>query len=173
MLGRTYDSQTCSIARTLELVGDRWTLLLLRDVLLSQLTRFTDFQRSLGVATNVLDDRLSRLVDDGILTRRRYAEQPVLDEYLATSKGADLLPVLLALSAWGDTWAAPDGVPIVYRRDDCDGEVHLEMRCSHGDVVAGVDDLHVEVGPGMSASRVELMAGIRASRARDPRLGAA
>src|SRR4029453_4454726 len=89
---------------------ERWTLLVLRDVFLG-IRRFDDFQRDLGVARNVLADRLARLVDEGILERRRYQERPERFEYRLTDKGRDLWPVIFALASWGDAHAAPDGPP--------------------------------------------------------------
>jgi DNA-binding HxlR family transcriptional regulator len=167
MLGNTYDRQACSIARTLEVVGERWTLLILRDAVFAGLTRFSDFQRSLGIATNGLRDRLDRLVADGILRREPYSDEAA--QYLPTEKGRALVPALVALTAWGDEWAAPDGAPIVYRRPGCDGVVHPELRCEHGDPVAP-GDLLVDIGPGMTEQRLAEMDAIRSSRARDPRL---
>ncbi len=170
MLGKTYDSQTCSIARSLELVGERWSLLIIRDALFAGLTRFTDFQRSLGIATNVLDDRLERFVEAGIMARRQYAEQPELAEYLLTPMGRDLLPTLVALTDWGDRWATPGEPPVIYRHSGCDAPVHADLRCAEGHGIDDAADVNVETGPGMSESRTETMAAIFASRARDPRL---
>ncbi len=101
MLHRTYSDQDCSVARALEVVGERWTILILRDAFLG-VRRFDDFQRSLGIARNVLQARLRRLVDEGLLERRRYQERPVRHEYCLTARGEDLWPVLLALMEWGD-----------------------------------------------------------------------
>src|SRR6185437_16671788 len=100
--------QNCSIARALEVLGDRWTLLVIRDAFLG-VHRFDDFQRDLGVARNVLSDRLARLVDEGLLERRRYQERPERFEYRLTEKGLDLFEVLAALMHWGDRWYAPAG----------------------------------------------------------------
>src|SRR5947207_15431979 len=94
VLKRDYEGQNCSIARTLELIGERWTLLILRDVFLG-VRRFEDFQASLGVARNVLSSRLGRLVDEGILHRRQYQERPARFEDRLTEKGIDLLPGLV------------------------------------------------------------------------------
>jgi DNA-binding HxlR family transcriptional regulator len=96
MLPRTYENQVCSVARALEVLGDRWTLLVLRDAF-SRVRRFEDFQRSLGVARNVLTDRLGRLVDEGILKRVPYQERPVRFEYRLTEKGRELWPVRMNL----------------------------------------------------------------------------
>src|SRR3954468_15276829 len=92
MLPRTYETQVCSVARALEVLGDRWTLLVLRDAF-RRVRRFEDFQRSLGVARNVLTDRLTRLVDEGIMRRVPYQERPVRFEYRLTEKGRELWPV--------------------------------------------------------------------------------
>src|SRR3954452_23977372 len=104
MLGKTYDSEVCSIARALELVGERWSLLILRNALYAGSTRYGEFQRSLGVATNVLQDRLDGFVEAGIMERRPLTEQPGQHEYLLTEKGRDLAPALIALTQWGDKW---------------------------------------------------------------------
>ena len=102
MLKRDYAGQEeCSVARTLEIIGDRWTWLIIRDAFLG-ITRFGEFQESLGVAANVLDDRLGRLVDEGIFERVSYSERPPRYEYRLTRKGSDLFTALNALRQWGD-----------------------------------------------------------------------
>ena len=103
MLNRDYEGQNCSIARALEVVGERWTLLIIRDVLLG-LHRFDEFQESLGIARNVLTDRLNRLVDEGVLERVIYSERPERYEYQLTKKGLDLNIALTALRQWGDDY---------------------------------------------------------------------
>src|SRR5438876_11226190 len=103
MLKRDYEGQNCSIARALEVVGERWTLLIVRDAFLG-LRRFEQFQESLGIARNVLTDRLNRLVDEGVLDRVRYSERPERYEYRLTQKGRDLSLALTALRQWGDTY---------------------------------------------------------------------
>ncbi len=111
MLPRTYDDQNCSVARALEVLGDRWTLLVIRDAFLG-VRRFDDFQRNLGVARNVLSDRLQRLVDEGLLERQRYQERPERFEYRLTEKGIDLWPTIITLMKWGDRYyAPPEGAP--------------------------------------------------------------
>ncbi len=104
VLRRTYDNQNCSIARSLETIGERWTLLILRDAFLGT-RRFDDFQKSLGIARNVLTVRLKSLVDAGMLERRRYQERPDRYEYRLTEKGIDLWPVLFTLMKFGDKHA--------------------------------------------------------------------
>ena len=98
----------CPIARSLDLVGDAWSLLILRDALLGA-TRFQDFQARLGMPPNTLTRRLALLTEQGLLARRRYEEKPPRDCYELTEMGLDLLPVLLAFSAWGNRWLSPDG----------------------------------------------------------------
>ena len=101
VLKNTYEGQACSIARSLELIGERWTLLIVRDVFRG-LRRFDEIQESLGIARNVLANRLDRLVEEGILEKRRYQEHPPRCEYFLTEKGIDLWPVLVSLIKWGD-----------------------------------------------------------------------
>ena len=130
MLGKTYDAQVCSIARALELVGERWSLLIIRDALFAGSTRYSDFQRSLGIATNILQDRLDGFVDAGLMRRRRYSRQPALHEYLLTKMGRELGPALIALTEWGDRWAAPDAPPIVYRHTVCGSGISQQVVCT-------------------------------------------
>jgi DNA-binding HxlR family transcriptional regulator len=129
VLPRTYDNQVCSIARALEAIGDRWTMLVIRDAFLG-VRRFEDFQRDLGVARNVLTDRLGRLVEEGILERERYQERPQRYEYRLTDKGRDLFPVLVTLLKWGDRHA-PDagGPPTLLLHRDCGGEIDERLSC--------------------------------------------
>ncbi len=103
MLNRDYEGQNCSIARSLEVVGERWTLLIIRDIL-QGLHRFGQLQESLGIASNVLTDRLNRLVDEGVLERVLYSERPERYEYQLTKKGLDLNIALVALQQWGDDY---------------------------------------------------------------------
>lgn len=105
MLSRSYEGQECSIARALEVVGERWTLLIVRDVL-AGLCRFDQLQASLGIARNVLAGRLSRLVEEGILERVPYSKRPPRHEYRLTEKGRELEPALTALRRWGDQLVA-------------------------------------------------------------------
>jgi DNA-binding HxlR family transcriptional regulator len=130
MLNRTYDNQTCSIARTLEIIGERWTLLIMRDAL-SGLRRFEQFQDSLGIARNVLTDRLARLVEAGLLERVPYSQRPPRYEYRPTAKGQELGIALLALMAWGDRHAAPPaGPPLITQRRGCGGDVAVHLACT-------------------------------------------
>jgi DNA-binding HxlR family transcriptional regulator len=130
MLKRTYEDQRCPIAASLERVGERWSLLIIRDALFAGCSRFGDFQRSLGVAPNVLAARLDGFVAAGLMERRRYSEHPEHYEYLLTGKGRDLAPVIVALSAWGDQHAAPHGPPIIYEHTACGSEIHQQIHCA-------------------------------------------
>jgi DNA-binding HxlR family transcriptional regulator len=158
MLGRTYDDEVCSIARALEVVGERWSVLIVRNALFAGSTRFTDFQRSLGIAPNILKTRLDGFVGAGIMRRQQYSEQPELYEYLLTEKGRDLAPALIALTEWGDRWAAPDGPPILYRHTACGSPVTHEVICT---ACGRVDDpaaVTALPGPGMPTERADRVA---------------
>ena len=121
---------SCSIARTLDAIGERWTFLILRDVFVG-INRFDDLQRDLGIARNVLAERLESLVWDGILERHAYQERPLRYEYLLTEKGRELQPVLLAIVAWGDRWTSgKGGPPVRIRHDRCGSETTAEVVCS-------------------------------------------
>jgi DNA-binding HxlR family transcriptional regulator len=145
MLKRGYDGQVCSIASTLEVVGDRWTLLIVRDVALG-LHRFDDLLDNLGVASNVLTDRLSRLVADGILERVRYSERPPRFEYRLTKKGRELGVALLALMQWGDRHLA-DKPPRIARRRSDRSPVSVRIVAKDGSIVPP-GDLELVPGPG-------------------------
>jgi DNA-binding HxlR family transcriptional regulator len=152
MLPRTYENQVCSVARALEVLGDRWTLLVLRDAF-RRVRRFEDFQRSLGVARNVLTDRLTRLVDEGILERVPYHERPVRFEYRLTEKGRELWPVMMTLMHWGDHhYAEAAGRPMIVRHRDCGGEVNDHLSCSKCGAELGPYDCEATPGPGARAA---------------------
>ena len=137
----------CSIARSLEVVGEWWTLLILRDAFLG-VTRFEDWQRRLGIARNVLASRLDGLVGDGILERRQYQRAPHREEYVLTEKGRDLGPVLAALRSWGDRHApTPGGPTTLLVHDACGRPTNPLSVCDHcGEPLAG--EVHVVPGPG-------------------------
>ncbi len=147
MLGSDYRTQTCSVAATLEVVGERWTLLIVRDVLLG-LRRFDQLQADLGVARNVLQARLARLVDAGVLERHRYQERPERFEYRLTEKGLDLWPVVVALLQWGDKYAAPGGPPVVLEHRECGGAVDEHRICSRCGTRLTARDVRASAGPG-------------------------
>jgi DNA-binding HxlR family transcriptional regulator len=137
----------CSIARTLEVVGEWWTLLIVRDAFLG-ITRFDDWQRRLGIARNVLTARLDHLVDEGIFERRPYQDAPLRHEYVLTDKGRDLGPVLSALRTWGDRHVPTAGGPTtVLVHDGCGQPTRPVQTCSACGERLG-RDVHVEPGPG-------------------------
>src|SRR5438105_6442938 len=109
---KRFGRMVCPIARSLERVGEWWSILILRDAL-HGLTRFDQFQKSLGIAPNMLTRRLSALVDAGLLVRRRYSERPPRDEYVLTARGRDFRPILVALLAWGNKHFAPEGPSVL------------------------------------------------------------
>jgi DNA-binding HxlR family transcriptional regulator len=152
MLPRTYQGQVCSIARALEVLGERWTLLVLREAF-RRVRRFEDFQRNLGIARNVLTDRLGRLVDEGILRRVPYQERPARFEYRLTDKGLELWPIMVTLMQWGDRYyAGPDGPPVTIRHRDCGGEVTTHLTCAKCGAELGPRDVTAEPGPGARAA---------------------
>lgn len=148
MLPSSYDTQVCSIARALELVGERWTLLIIRDVFLG-VRRFEDLQRDLGIARNVLASRLDKLTADGILERRRYSEHPPRDEFLLTEQGLDLWPTVVALMQWGDQHRpSPNGPPTVLQHKRCGGAVSAHRICERCGAELGARDVTAVAGPG-------------------------
>jgi DNA-binding HxlR family transcriptional regulator len=147
VLERLYGTQVCSIARALEVVGERWTLLILRDTSF-RARRFEELQQSLGMARNVLTDRLQRLCDEGLLERRLYQEHPPRYEYAPTDKARDLFPALGALIRWGDTYYAPDGPPRLVLHKGCGGRATLQTVCSECGQELTMAELETKPGPG-------------------------
>jgi DNA-binding HxlR family transcriptional regulator len=131
MLGRTYDNEACSAARALEVAGERWSLMILRNAAFAGMTRFTDFQQSLDVAPNILAKRLETFVQEGLMTTSKGESEHL--EYQLTAKGLDFKPVIIALTQWGDKWAAPEGPPIVYEHEGCGGRVEQQLHCKRCD----------------------------------------
>ena len=122
--------QNCSMARALAVLGDRWTMMILRDCFL-RVRRFDDFQKRLGIARRVLAERLDGLVEDGVLERRAYSERPPRHEYHLTEKGLDLYPVILAMVHWADRYCADaDGPPVLHRHKSCGQDFRSVLCCS-------------------------------------------
>jgi DNA-binding HxlR family transcriptional regulator len=151
MLNRDYAGQNCSIAGTLELIGERWTLLILRDAF-HRIRRFEDFQRRLGIARNVLSSRLQTLVDAGILERRLYQDHPARFEYRLTEKGIDLWPVLVTIAQWGDKYVAENGPPVLIEHKSCGGLVDDHLTCDRCGARLGARDCVPREGPGRVAA---------------------
>lgn len=132
MLGTKYENQNCSAARALEVVGERWSLLILRDALFRGMTRFSEFERSLGVAPNVLAKRLEGFVASGLLKKDPDGDDA--EHYRPTDKGLSFKPVIVALTAWGDRWAAPNGPPVRFEHEGCGGHVDYRLCCTKCEV---------------------------------------
>jgi len=153
-----YDSDTCSIARTLDLIGDRWTLLVLRDVA-NGVRRFDELAGHLGIARNVLSGRLARLTEANLVERTAYREPGEREryEYRLSGAGRELMPILVAFMSWGDRHlAGPEGPPAVLRHADCGAPVKVELSCENGHQLGDRPRLRVEPGPG---SRVRSLRG--------------
>jgi DNA-binding HxlR family transcriptional regulator len=121
----------CSIARTLDVAGEWWSPLILRDVAYG-IRRFGEIQEDLGISANVLSDRLETMVSEGLLEQRLYQRRPDRHEYWLTHKGSELVPALLALMRWGDRWASPRGSgPVAVTHGECGHEISVEVRCEH------------------------------------------
>ena len=148
MLQRDYPDQVCSIARSLEVVGERWTLLILRDAVLG-IERFEDFQNSLGIATNVLTNRLKLLCDEGVLERVPDEERPGRPKYVLTGKGAELAPALIVLMKWGDRhYPTPNGPPRLTLHVGCGGNIGPDFRCDRCGNLARPGEIDLPDGPG-------------------------
>jgi len=159
VLRSDYSSQNCSIARTLELVGERWTILIVREVFLGT-RRFDDFQRNLGIARNVLQTRLERLVEEGILRRELYQARPQRYEYRLTGKGVDLWPVIIALLQWGDRHGASEaGPPVLLLHKGCGGALDSRRRCDRCGADLEAWDVEARPGPGALPAQVAAFAG--------------
>jgi DNA-binding HxlR family transcriptional regulator len=123
------DQQDCSVAQALSVVGDRWTMLILKEAFM-RVRRFEDFLDHTGVPRPVLAERLKVLVDNGVLERRRYSERPDRFEYRLTEKGRDLWPVLISLLRWGDKWmTGKEGPPVEVHHKACGHAIHPELAC--------------------------------------------
>jgi DNA-binding HxlR family transcriptional regulator len=150
VLHRTYPEQVCSIARSLEIVGERWTLLILRDARFG-LRRFDEFQASLGIATNVLASRLKLLCDEGVLERRSDPERPGRPQYVLTEKGRALAPALITLMKWGDEYyPTAAGPPRLTLHSACGGRVDASQHCDRCHEYVDFGDLEVVPGPGLA-----------------------
>ena len=147
MLPTGYETQNCSIAGTLEIVGERWSILIVREAFLGT-RRFDDYQRKLGIARNILQARLERLMQEGIIERKLYHERPPRYAYRLSAKGVDLWPVVVALLKWGDRHAAPNGPPVILEHKGCGGEVDDRRRCTKCGAELEARDAVARRGPG-------------------------
>lgn len=150
----TYSAENCSIRRTLDIVGEKWTLLVLREAFYG-VRRFADFHRALGCARNLLSERLKTLVEEGILRQQPYQEagERRRTEYRLTEKGIELFPALVALMQWGDRWTAdPEGAPVLLHHRDCQGRVSVQLRCDAGHGPLTAADTLAAPGSGAKAA---------------------
>lgn len=146
--------ERCSIARTLSVIGDRWTMLVLRDAFL-RIRKFDDFQKDLGISRQRLSDRLKKMVEEGVMEKVEYQINPSRYEYRLTQKGVDLYPIIVSMVTWGDKYMDNgDGAPIVYKHKACGNYFTAEIMCSEcGDSVDPRDVLP-EIGPGEANIRI-------------------
>jgi DNA-binding HxlR family transcriptional regulator len=152
MLQRGYPDQTCSVSRALEVLGERWTLLILRDAVFG-LTRFEEFQDSLGIASNVLTDRLKLLCAEGVLERRADEERPGRPRYVLTEKGREAAPALITLMKWGDRhYPNPGGPPRLTIHAGCGGNVGADIRCDRCGERVGFDEIEIRPGPALAGT---------------------
>lgn len=157
---KSFSEMDCSVAQCLEVIGEWWTMLIVRDAFLG-VTRFEDFRRNLGISRNILQHRLGRLVDAGVLVRVPYSEHPPRDDYRLTDKGRDLWPVLMAMRQWGDTHAAPNGPPLQIVHDGCGASGPQRLVCGACGEPIGPRDVHAVPGAGRDAAAVSPGPGVR------------
>lgn len=144
----SFASFQCSLARSLDVMGDWWMPLIVRDLFLG-LDRFDELVADLGISRNLLTARLAALIEHGIVQRRPYSERPPRDRYLLTQAGRELVPILTALTAWGDRWATPPGgPPVLFRHRACGHTCTPRVACSHCGEPVAAEDLEVLPGPG-------------------------
>lgn len=147
---RDFPRDACSVASTLEVVGERWTMHVLREAFLG-VRRFEDFRRNIGVARNILSDRLGTLVAEGILRRELYSDRPPRYEYRLTRKGVDLHGVLIELMRWGNRWSPnPDGPAVVLRHRDCGAVIEPRLACPQCGEAVDAWSLEALPGPAMT-----------------------
>ncbi|HBO71479.1 MAG TPA: transcriptional regulator, partial [Acinetobacter sp.] len=139
--------QPCSVARTLSVLGDRWTMLILRNAFMG-VRRFDDFQRSLGWTRHVLSERLKRLVEHEILVKVPYVQRQERFEYQLTEKGLDLYPIILAMVQWADKWMDLGmGKPLEFTHKSCGKKINPKVVCSECNDQIHVQDVRVAAGP--------------------------
>ena len=144
----SFEAMNCSVAQCLEVVGEWWSMLIVRDAFLG-VRRFDEFQSRLGISRNILATRLAGLVEAGVLDKVPYQERPVRHEYRLTDKGRDLWPVLTAMRQWGDRWAAPDGAPLELVHVGCGEVTTVAHTC--GACGEAIDHRSVRAVPGPGA----------------------
>ena len=153
----SFSEQHCSVARTLDIIGEWWTLMILRDIFYG-VRRFESLLKQLGISRKVLTQRLARLTDEGVLRKTPYQQNPVRYEYRLTAMGLDLVPVLLAIMRWGDRWLASNGeAPVVFVHKECGHATTPEVVCRHCGKQLNALNLWPTVGPGANLQEIESM----------------
>jgi DNA-binding HxlR family transcriptional regulator len=146
----------CSVAQSLEVVGEWWTMLIIRDCFLG-VSRFDDFQQRLGISRNILTERLDHLVAKEVLVKVAYQEHPVRYDYRLTDKGRDLWAVLTALREWGDRWEADDGPPVVIEHRGCGDQITVVPTCSSCGEHLDARSVRALAGPGAQTRPAEAL----------------
>lgn len=142
----------CSIGRTLDVIGEPWSPLILRDVMVG-IRRFDQIQADLGISRKVLTQRLKWLVECGVLERRQYSARPPRDDYALTAKGRDLCDLLLVMARFGDRWMAGEaGPPVIYRHHTCGHVGEVDLRCSQCHQPMHAENIDVLPGPAITAA---------------------
>jgi DNA-binding HxlR family transcriptional regulator len=147
---KSFAEMDCSVAQCLEVIGEWWSMLIVRDAFLG-VTRFDEFQDRLGISRNILQQRLTRLVDAGVLVRVPYSDHPPRNDYRLTDKGRDLWPVLIAMRQWGDRHAAPSGPPLQIVHRACGAVAEGAFVCASCGEPIGPRDVDAVPGPGRRA----------------------
>lgn len=148
--------QTCSVARALSVVGERWTLLILRDAFLGT-RRFEHFQRNLGITRHRLSERLGKLVEHGVLVKVAYHDRPVRYDYRLTRKGLALYPVLMSLGHWGDEWMdGGEGVPLEYVHQSCGKPTQAILTCSECGELLRPQEVETRLGPALTGLAAQM-----------------
>jgi DNA-binding HxlR family transcriptional regulator len=143
-----FGEMACSIARTVDVIGEPWSPLIVRNIFVG-ITRFEQLQQSLGISRKVLAERLRWLTENGVLERREYSARPPRHEYVLTGKGLELFDVLMLMVRWGDKWLAGEaGPPVLYRHHTCGQISHVDLHCSVCDQPMHATDIDVLPGPG-------------------------
>jgi DNA-binding HxlR family transcriptional regulator len=157
----SFGDMSCSVAQCLDVVGEWWSLLIVRDAMLG-VTRFGDFQVRLGISRNILTQRLNHLVGNGILVRVPYSDHPPRSEYRLTARGRDLWLVVTAMRQWGDRWAAPDGPPVAITHNGCGQVVTAVPVCSHCGEALDARTVSAVPGPGAAPDTFDHTSLVRA-----------
>lgn len=146
-----FGDMVCSIARTLDVIGEPWSPLILRDVWVG-IRRFDEIQADLGISRKVLTERLNRLVEADVLAREQYSERPARSHYVLTEKGTELVELLMVMAKWGDRWTAGHaGPPVLYRHRACGEVAHVDLHCSACDRPMSAADVDLLPGPAAAA----------------------